>query len=168
MLIITSDLADITRRAPMLAKWPGPHLAALHPGHEIPEDDLATLEETFALYDLADRVSCNLNLLRTIILHAAARGWPPKGPFLFVSGDVDDATIAALAREAVAAPLMMRFEGAEDPTALAAGEADLALLLMGEDAGESPLIMMFFGNMEPDLGPEHTRASLNLLKEHLV
>lgn len=168
MLIVTSDYANLVARAPGLANWPGPRFAALHPGHGIPEEGLRTLQETFVLYDLADRVTCNLNLLRTMILHAAARGWQPAGPLLFVSGDVGGAEMTALAKEVVASPLMMRFEGAEDAAALADGAPDLSLLLLGKDAAESPLIMMFFGNMEPDLGPEHTRASLNMLKEHLV
>lgn len=167
MLIISNHVTDLSTRAAVLAEWPGPHLAILHPGHGMSEAELTALEEAFVLYDLTDNEPCQLSLLRAVVLHAEARGWAPAGRFLFISGDVSEDDLPALATEADNDPGMMRYEGAADAEALAAGETDLKLLLLGYDAAESPLIMMFFRNMEPDLSVAHTRASLDLLQEHL-
>ncbi|MGB0410403.1 MAG: hypothetical protein ACPGFA_02345 [Pikeienuella sp.] len=168
MLIITSDFSDLPERAAHLAAWPGPHLLALHPGHGLSPSTLDELEKTFVLYDLADRETCMLSMIRTILLHADARGWSITGPFLFASHNQTDEQITALAAHAQANLGTMRFEGAADEGAIAAGETDLTLLLLGAEVSENPLIMTFFRNMEPDLAPEHTRTSLNLLQEHLV
>ena len=167
MLIISSHVTDLPSRASALAEWPGPHLAVLHPGHRLTEAELDALEATFVLYDLADHEPCQLSMLRTILLHAAARGWVPEGPFLFAAGDLSAEAIADLATEAEENPGMMRFDGAADEAALAEGETDVSLLLLGQEAAETPLIMTFFRNMEPDLSAVHTRASLDLLQEHL-
>ena len=167
MLIVSSHIADLSARAPVLAEWPGPHLAILHPGHGLSEPELTALEETFILYDLADEEPCQLSLLRVVLLHAEARGWAPEGPILLVSGEVGQDELSALALEADNDPGMMRYEGAADEDALASGEAELVLLLLGRHVTETPLVMTFFRNMEPDLSAAHTRTSLDLLQEHL-
>lgn len=167
MLIISNQVSDLAARAPTLAQWPGPHLAVLHPGHGLSEGELTTLEKTFVLYDMADHEPCHLSLLRVVLLHAAARGWAPEGPFLFAAGDLSADAMADLMAEVHENPGLMRYEGAADDAALADGEADVSLLLLGQQVTETALVMTFFRNMEPDLSAVHTRASLDMLQEHV-
>ena len=167
MLIVTSHLRDLPGRAGALAQWPGPHLLVLHPGHDLTDTDLNDLEQVFFIYDLADEEPCNLSILRTVLLHSAARSRAPDGPFLFVHDNLTGKDMTRLLRETRGAGGLLRYEGADTADDIADGAHDLTLLLMSADVAENPLVMTFFRNMEPDLGPEHSRASLDMLQEHI-